>query len=199
MKILKTIAAFSFAAFLAAPPLAAQALQGDVAEGARVYGNTCGSCHNARSPLERTDREWVVIINHMRMRGNLTGGQVRDVLAFLQATNGDLEPGQMLAAPAPEPVVDAISNEISIDPAVIALGAELVTQKACVGCHVIGDVGGAVGPGLNNVFDSRDAAYVRRKLADPTFDNPTSMMPSFGLSEESIDALVAYLASLNRP
>ncbi len=59
-----------------------------VAAGAAVYGSMCGRCHNARSPLERTDREWVVIIAHMRVRGNLTGPQVRDVLAFLQATNG---------------------------------------------------------------------------------------------------------------
>jgi mono/diheme cytochrome c family protein len=59
-----------------------------VAEGAAVYGSMCGRCHNVRSPLERTDREWVVIIAHMRVRANLTGGQVRDVLAFLQATNG---------------------------------------------------------------------------------------------------------------
>ena len=60
-----------------------------VAEGARVYGNMCGRCHNPRSPLERDDRSWITIINHMRVRGNLTGGQVKDVLAFLQGTNND--------------------------------------------------------------------------------------------------------------
>ena len=27
-----------------------------VSEGARVYGNMCGRCHNPRSPLEQTDR-----------------------------------------------------------------------------------------------------------------------------------------------
>ena len=48
-----------------------------VSEGARVYGEMCGSCHNARSPLERNDRDWVTIINHMRVRGNLTGREVR--------------------------------------------------------------------------------------------------------------------------
>ena len=66
----------------------AAAQDGDqVSEGARVYGTTCGSCHNARSPLERTDRQWTVIVNHMRARANLTGSETRAVLAFLQATN----------------------------------------------------------------------------------------------------------------
>ncbi len=65
-----------------------------VAEGAAMYGATCGRCHYARSPLERTDRQWVVIMTHMRVRANLTGQQARKVLAFLMATNGQPSPGQ---------------------------------------------------------------------------------------------------------
>ncbi|GBD31829.1 hypothetical protein HRbin33_00789 [bacterium HR33] len=42
----------------------------------------------------------------------------------------------------------------------------------------------------------RGADFVRRKLADPTFNNATSMMPNFGLSAEEIEALLAYLATL---
>lgn len=192
MKTLKLICGLSLAVLLVGSALIAQ--EGDMAAGATVYGNTCGSCHNARSPLERTDRQWVVIVNHMRVRGNMTGRQVRDVLAFLQGTNGDLEQAVTAQAPAP----DAFSNDVSRDPAVIAIGTDLATQKACVGCHVIGEGGGAVGPGLNNLFGSRNAEFVRHKLTDPTFNNATSMMPNFGLSAEEIDALVAYLASLNR-
>lgn len=184
------IGSLMFGVLMFGTPLNAQ--QGDVSEGARVYGDTCGSCHYARSPLERTDRQWTVIINHMRVRANLTGGQTRDVLAFLMATNGDVEGRQA----SNEPVV--FSNDVSSDPEVIASGAELITQKACVGCHVINGSGGEVGPNLDNVLGQRDAAFLRHKLADPTFDNASSMMPNFGLSTEDIDALVAYLASLDR-
>ena len=169
-------------------PTVAQQADG-VAEGSRVYGNTCGNCHNARSPLERTDREWVTIINHMRVRANLTGGETRSVLAFLQATNGD--PGE--GAP---PAVGAVSEAISDDPGVVARGQQLSVEKACIGCHIIGGVGGAVGPSLRRVIERRGAAYVRQKMADPAFDNTTSMMPNFGLTSEEIDALVAYLATL---
>jgi mono/diheme cytochrome c family protein len=65
-----------------------------VAEGAAMYGATCARCHYARSPLERSDRQWVVIMTHMRVRANLTGQQARKVLAFLMATNGQPSSGQ---------------------------------------------------------------------------------------------------------
>lgn len=58
-----------------------------IVEGAQVYSNNCARCHNARASSERTDLEWVVIVMHMRARGNLTKGQAEAVLAFLQATN----------------------------------------------------------------------------------------------------------------
>lgn len=183
-------------------PAVAAAQQGSaVAEGAKVYGNTCGSCHNARSPLERTDRQWVTIVNHMRIRGNLTGGQTRAVLAFLQATNTDPReraplPGQVGAAAGTNG--RGISDAIPTDQQTIALGATLVSEKACVGCHVVGGAGGNLGPSLNGSVNERGAKFVRQKLIDPTFNSSSSMMPNFGLTAEQIDALVAYLATLNQ-
>jgi len=164
---------------------------GSVAEGARVYGDVCGNCHNARSPLERSDRDWVTIVNHMRVRGNMTGKQARDVLAFLQATNND--PAQSVAPPQ-EPAVPAGETE-GLDAA--QRGGELVAAKACLGCHVIGDAGGNIGTSLNGVVGRKGEDYVRQKVADPTFDNTSSMMPNFGLSEEQVGWIAAYLATLN--
>lgn len=170
-----------------------------VSEGARVYGDMCGRCHNPRSPLERSDREWITVVNHMRVRGNLTGKQARRVLAFLQATNTD--PRQPTILPPPTPAVPAdeavqTDRPASTEPAMLAQGSRLVTEKACLGCHIIGGEGGRVGPDLNGVVTRRGAGFVRHKLADPTFNNAASMMPNFGLSPEEIDALLAYLATL---
>ena len=195
-------AAAVLALSLAAPqPAAAQGSEA-VAEGARVYGATCGRCHNARSPLERSDRDWVTIINHMRVRADMTGDQARNVLAFLQATNGD--PRERTPLPAAEAAVPGAGQEqevgpaaVSTDPQVIERGEALVRQKACLGCHVVGSAGGQVGPSLNGVVDQRGEDFVRRKLQDSTFDNASSMMPTFGLSPEEIDAIVAFLATLD--
>lgn len=164
-----------------------------VARGASVYGNMCGRCHNPRSPLERDDRDWVTIINHMRTRGNLTGGQVRTVLAFLQAmnTNPAGEPGT--AGPRS---ADASTDPISVDAALIAAGETLITAKACIGCHLVRGGGGNIGPTLDGVTGRRDPVYLRRKLIDPTFDNAISMMPNLGLTEREIESILAYLATL---
>jgi mono/diheme cytochrome c family protein len=189
------------ALLLAAPQAGAAQESAAVAEGARVYGTTCGRCHNPRSPLERSDRDWVTIINHMRVRANMTGDQVRNVLAFLQATNADPRETTILpsAGPAPtpgaaEPLAEAA---VSTDPAVVARGELLVRQRACLGCHVVGNEGGQVGPSLNGVVRRRGADFVRKKLQNPTFDKQTSMMPNFGLTAEEIEAILAFLATLN--
>jgi len=187
------------AMLLLALPRGAVAQESDaVAEGARVYGAMCGRCHNPRSPLERSDGEWVSIINHMRVRANMTGEQVRNVLAFLQATNTN--PAERAAdagaAPVPSGQVQT-TGAASTDPQVIELGEKLMAQKACLGCHIIGKQGGQVGPTLNGIKNRRDADFLRRKLADPTFDNSTSMMPNFNLSQEDIEALVAFMSTLN--
>ncbi len=169
-----------------------------VEQGARTYGAMCGRCHNPRSPLERSDRDWVVIINHMRVRANLTGKASRNVLAFLQATNTD---PSVPAGAGAEGTAGAEGPSLrhgppSDDLEAIAQGRQLVTAKACVGCHVVGETGGSLGPSLNGVVEGRGADYVRKKLANPTFDNTASMMPNFGLTEEQIEAMLAYLATL---
>ena len=167
-----------------------------VSQGAKVYGYTCGSCHNARSPLERTDRQWTVIVNHMRTRANLTGSETRAVLAFLHATNSD----PRVEAPLAQAADQARALEASDAPPDLALapaGEALVGQKACLGCHVIGQEGGIVGPSLNGVVERKGTRFVRQKLLDPTFDNTTSMMPNFGLTEEQVEALLAYLETRN--
>ncbi len=192
------------ALMLAIPQAAAGQSSDAVAEGARVYGGMCGRCHNPRSPLERSDRDWVTIVNHMRIRANLTGQQVKAVLAFLQATNSDPRetaplPSGEAAAPSAVRATEAatLTAPASRDPELVGRGETLVAQRACLGCHVIGKAGGRVGPSLNGVVKRRGTEFVRRKLADPTFDNATSMMPNFGLTPGDIEALLAFLASLD--
>ena len=89
-------------ALLGAAPAAAQSAA-DVARGAELYARTCNRCHDARSPMERTDRQWATIMAHMRTRANLTKEEADAIMAFLQATNAPeggqsasaLEPGDM--------------------------------------------------------------------------------------------------------
>jgi mono/diheme cytochrome c family protein len=58
-----------------------------VTTGGRLWGRTCGECHNLRPPSEYSDAQWAVAVHHMRIRVPLTGQQQREILAFLQASN----------------------------------------------------------------------------------------------------------------
>jgi mono/diheme cytochrome c family protein len=175
---------------------------GNVAEGALEYGATCGRCHALRSPVERSDRDWVVIVNHMRARTGLTEGQVSDILAFLQATNHVEEPtmervqGPVIRPPTPEfgPLGRAI--EVTTDPSTIDAGRELISEKGCFGCHMIGSEGSRIGPTLNGLVAAEGPSFVAQKLENPAFNDSGTLMPDPRLTGEQIRALIAYLATL---
>ena len=56
-------------------------------DGARAWVQNCMRCHNIRDPQERSDREWEVIVHHMRVRANLTAEEHRLIVEFLKAAN----------------------------------------------------------------------------------------------------------------
>ena len=56
-------------------------------DGARAWAQNCMRCHNIRDPQERSDREWEIIVHHMRVRANLTAEEHRLILEFLKAAN----------------------------------------------------------------------------------------------------------------
>ncbi len=97
----------------------------------------------------------------------------------------------------------------------VACGAKFFAQGACVGCHGIVGVnltsyndpkaGGLVGPNLTH-FGSRNQIAggvlennpqnLARWLHNPQDVKPGNDMPDLGLSQDQINALVAYLESL---
>ncbi len=61
--------------------------KGKELSGAEVYAANCGKCHSERYPSERTDEEWRLIVNHMRVRAGLTAKEAKAVLEYLQENN----------------------------------------------------------------------------------------------------------------
>ncbi len=61
--------------------------EGQHRAGALAWSQNCMRCHNLRNPRERSDREWDVIVHHMRVRANLTAEEHRLILRFLQSAN----------------------------------------------------------------------------------------------------------------
>jgi len=72
----------------------AAAMQGDaqpdaaqIARGAKAWADTCGRCHNLRAPNEFSDKNWDIIVTHMRVIAPLPGRVADDIKAFLKSSN----------------------------------------------------------------------------------------------------------------
>jgi nitric oxide reductase subunit C len=72
-------------------------------------------------------------------------------------------------------------------------GAEVYQQYNCVACHQFYGLGGYMGPDLTNVVSNRGEAVARAFIAAGT-----TTMPNLGLASDEIDAVVAYLAFVDK-
>ena len=57
------------------------------ARGAQAWADNCARCHAMRDPKSESDRDWQVVVTHMRLRAGLDGEQAADILTFLQGSN----------------------------------------------------------------------------------------------------------------
>ncbi|MGK7312827.1 MAG: c-type cytochrome [Candidatus Longimicrobiales bacterium M2_2A_002] len=129
---------------------AVQAQQADTTEstealvqrGAEVYSRQCQRCHVPRSPGERGDRDWIIIMQHMQARANLTREQARAALAFLLASNRSARrtaPGQGRVELTEGAVTDAMIEQ----------GRTVFRGTGgCAACHGADLAGGPIAPSL---------------------------------------------------
>lgn len=90
------IVAMGLAAAMASSPAFASAdaatdngrLAPSAARGKKAWTENCARCHEMREPKDLADREWPAVIRHMRVRGNLTGQEERDLFKlFIKGNN----------------------------------------------------------------------------------------------------------------
>lgn len=72
-------------------------------------------------------------------------------------------------------------------------GQSIYQQHNCVACHQFYGLGGYMGPDLTNVISNRGEAYARAFIM-----NGTVAMPNFGLTDDEIDGLLAYLSFVDK-
>ena len=148
-----------------------------IAEGARLYNEDCGRCHNPRPASDYSKSEWSVVMPHMREKAHMTGKEALAVEAFINSTlTRDIRNRE------------PFSRKETAGSSLTA--GQIVDKYGCQGCHQIHGSGGQLGPALDGVVSRRGVDYVRQKLRNPKFDNAASPMPRFPLSEEEINTLV---------
>jgi cytochrome c oxidase subunit 2 len=89
------------------------------------------------------------------------------------------------------------------------IAGEQIVETICAACHTVAGTSatGTIGPELTGFASRPQIAGVlenneenlRRWLADPPAEKPGTAMPNLGLSQQQIDALVAFLNTLNGP
>lgn len=93
-------------------------------------------------------------------------------------------------------LVAASVSLAQVESALIAKGEKVYAEKQCVVCHMIRGKGGKVGSDLSQVGTKRDEQWLWTFIKDPKSVNPQSKMMALKGSEEDLEALVAYMASL---
>ncbi len=107
--------------------------------------------------------------------------EVADVVAFLLTLKREVPKEKILQAKASE----------------IEKGEALVQAYDCRACHTIGEGGVSGYPELTHVGRKIRPEWERRWLQDTQKVKPGTFMPTFGFSDPELDAIVAYLHSLN--
>lgn len=120
----------------------------------------------------------------------LAGGFVFLLLSFLPQPAGEQEPATIqIERPA------LVITEVSLEKPPID-GAALFQAKGCPACHrhdALSNTGISteIGPDLTGYQPDPD--FVRAWLRDPAAIRPDTAMPNLNLSEDEIEALVAFL------
>lgn len=68
-------------------------------------------------------------------------------------------------------------------------------QQNCIGCHSVGGAGGSIGPALDTIGATHDAATIAAIIADPTSVKADSKMPpQTNVSDDDRQAIGEFLA-----
>ncbi len=85
--------------------------------------------------------------------------------------------------------------------AVWAAEGKEVYEKKCKACHSVGGVGGPMaknGGPLDDAGSKHDQAWIKEYIKDPKAKNPQSKMPKPSLTDDELNAVATYIASLKK-
>ena len=116
-----------------------------------------------------------------------TEGEVDDLVAFLLQSRDSTS--DEVRGPEGPPYAD---QEIE-------RGRLLIGEYSCRGCHALGGAGVNLGPALDSVGERLQPEYIAALLRSPQRVIPGTPMREFGLWDDEIRSLTAYLTTLRSP
>jgi cytochrome c oxidase cbb3-type subunit III len=169
------IALLSLALVMTLPALAAAQSASDVAEGKKLFGGLCVTCHGfdgaggAGPPLNRPKLLSApddaslrnIIAEGIPNRGmprvrRVTDEEMRQLVTYVRSI------GKSARAAVPG---DAVR------------GGQIYGKLGCAGCHIINGSGGSLGPELTNIGWIRGPDYLRQSVLEPAARLPQGNLP----------------------
>ena len=90
-------------------------------------------------------------------------------------------------------IVNVSTNKATLT-ASVAAGKHVWERKACINCHSILGEGAYFAPELGNVYTRRGPDFIKTWMQiQPTGAPGRRQMPQFNLTDEELDAIVAFL------
>jgi mono/diheme cytochrome c family protein len=138
------------------------------------------------------------------MRKQLSEEQIWATIAYLQSQGGEVTvTADDIARTAPASSTAAATKPSGPAPTATLDPVALISEKGCIGCHMLDGKGGAVGPPFDRIGASRTREYLRKSILLPNADTAKgyekfagTMPVNFGqiLTAAQMEALVSYLA-----
>lgn len=143
-------------------------------------------------------------IQHARMRFVVVAHEPAEFEAWIEQQQ---QPARNPVPEDSELPEDGQPGEELTDDELVALGRQVFMSSSCVYCHAIGgsEANAVVGPDLTHLASRETLAAgvlpntpeeLARWIVDPQSIKPGSLMPGTDISGRDLEALVAYLASL---
>jgi cytochrome c oxidase cbb3-type subunit III len=169
------VALLSLVLMGAMPAVSAAQSAADVAEGKKLFGGLCVTCHGfdggggAGPPLNRPKLLSApddaslrnIIAEGIPNRGmprvrRVTDDEMRQLVAYVRSIGKTARP--------------PIRGDA-------ARGGQLYAKLGCAGCHIINGTGGSLGPELTNIGWIRGPDYLRQAVLEPAARLPQGNLP----------------------
>jgi len=98
-------------------------------------------------------------------------------------------------------LVVGIAALMAFATAALAADGAAIYDKKCKACHSIAGAGGPMaktGGALDDAGSKHDGDWLKAYFKDPKSKNPQAKMPKVAMTDEELDAVVAYMLTLKK-
>jgi ubiquinol-cytochrome c reductase cytochrome b subunit len=158
----------------------------------------CGTCHNLAEGESKVGpnltmiairRSTVWMIDHFKHPSQLMPGTSMPPIHLNDEQLAALAAFLLMVTPKNAQALEAAPDDV-------VQGSIVYQMNQCSNCHTANGVGMKVGPALNGLSKRGTRDWIEMQIRHPDRHMPQTTMPSYDLSPQDMDRLMAFLLSL---